>query len=113
MSSVTESVKLTHGNAWAAPEILLGGQPTLEADMYALGIAIWEVFAGCCWPYSFDRDLPGNKAEDSLPWDLAEAIVERDLRPLFPPRFPPKLKNLVNNCWHKASSSYDPMCRAT
>lgn len=79
--------------AWAAPEILLGKQSTTQADIYSLGVVIWELVTGEQPVRGNARDVivpaecPAVSSLSAFSWDnLPKAFkVSYDLGPRLGP----------------------------
>lgn len=79
-----------------APEILDGGEPSKEADMYAFGIVAWEILAQ---EIPFQRDTFDPSA---LNW-----MVHKKIRPplaKLPYDTPPAILEMLRSCWCDKSS---------
>ncbi|GLC33295.1 hypothetical protein PLESTB_000349600 [Pleodorina starrii] len=83
--SATFQGTLTH----MAPEVLLHGQMSKAADVYAFGITLWEMFTGGL-PY---QGVPGAL--------LGHLISREGKRPTFPPGTPAGFRELAERCWHR------------
>ncbi|GLC33198.1 hypothetical protein PLESTM_000035000 [Pleodorina starrii] len=71
-----------------APESFVEGEPVdSSADVYAFGILMWELISGK-QPYH-DRNLK----------QLPHEVVNKGLRPTFPPNTPDVYKSLAKSCW--------------
>ncbi|KXZ47914.1 hypothetical protein GPECTOR_32g527 [Gonium pectorale] len=74
---------LTH----MAPEVLLHGQVSKAADVFAFGITMWEIFTG-------GNPYPG------VPGALLGHLISREgRRPAFPPGTPSAYRELAERCW--------------
>ncbi|CAE6482147.1 unnamed protein product [Rhizoctonia solani] len=78
---------------WMAPEILRGGDSTKEADMYALGMTLIEIFTGKP-PYS----------SKNLYFEVIPGVISGSLRPGRPESLRPNetgnaLWELMKQCW--------------
>lgn len=82
--------------AWSAPELICGELPSVETDIYALGMTIWEIFS---------REDPfqdeGCTDPMHLPQRLRHEIVHNGVRPKLPSNMPPSVGNAVTQCWDK------------
>eukprot|EP01114_Cavostelium_apophysatum_P012644 TRINITY_DN2881_c0_g1_i4.p1 TRINITY_DN2881_c0_g1~~TRINITY_DN2881_c0_g1_i4.p1 ORF type:complete len:997 (+),score=287.22 TRINITY_DN2881_c0_g1_i4:2154-5144(+) len=72
--------------AWIAPEVLSGQKYGEAADVYSLGIVIWEIFT---------RKLPF----EDIPSFQIPLVVTRGDRPTIPKDMPPKVVKLLKACW--------------
>ncbi|KAJ3546868.1 hypothetical protein NM688_g5467 [Phlebia brevispora] len=74
---------------WMAPEVLLGASPDMSADVYSLGITIWEIFSGQT-PFQ-------GVINDQI---LMDNVVSRNMRPKRPSRLSQdRLWAVVQRCW--------------
>lgn len=46
---------------WMAPEVLTGNQYAESADIYSMGIVVWEMFTGLC-PYDNMKQVEVSSA---------------------------------------------------
>ncbi|KAF9161199.1 hypothetical protein DFQ26_004784 [Actinomortierella ambigua] len=77
---------------WIAPEILFSAKPnySTKSDVYALGIVMWEMAAGCTRPFKHEKD------------DAAVALaVSKGTRETFPVNTPTHYRELAEKCWHE------------
>ena len=75
---------------WMAPEVLQAEPYDAAADVYALGIVLWEVATRRC-PYDDSPDLAGVA--------LAMRVVRDGLRPSIPEGSDRGLMGLAKACW--------------
>jgi serine/threonine protein kinase len=73
--------------AWTAPEIVRRERYTERADVFSLGVIMWEVAT---------RELPFAGDENAR---VALHIVEGK-RPSIPANMPPGYADLMQACWH-------------
>jgi serine/threonine protein kinase len=73
--------------AWTAPEIMRRERHTERADVFSLGVIMWEVAT---------RELPFAGDENAR---VALQIVEGK-RPSIPANLPPGYADLMQACWH-------------
>ncbi|KAG1663383.1 hypothetical protein FOA52_007120 [Chlamydomonas sp. UWO 241] len=69
------------------PELLAKGMLTAKADVYAIGVLMWEIFTG---------EKVFKQLSDS---EVILAVVTRQARPLFPTDVPSRYKFLAERCW--------------
>lgn len=69
------------------PELLSKGILSPTADVYAMGVLLWEGYSG---------DRVFKQLSDS---EVILAVVTRKARPQFPPDVPHRLKYLAERCW--------------
>lgn len=84
------SFYLTGTHAYKAPELLLGEFPTTQADMYSLGVCMWQMLA---------RVEPYTGEDPQL---VLFGIATNTVRPKIPAVIPESeltYKNWFENCW--------------
>ncbi|GFR46279.1 hypothetical protein Agub_g7833 [Astrephomene gubernaculifera] len=69
------------------PELLSKGILSPSADVYAMGVLLWEAYSG---------DRVFKQLSDS---EVILAVVTRKARPQFPPDTPHRFKYLAERCW--------------
>uniref|UniRef100_A0A7R9V8Z4 Protein kinase domain-containing protein n=1 Tax=Chlamydomonas euryale TaxID=1486919 RepID=A0A7R9V8Z4_9CHLO len=69
------------------PELLAKGMLTAKADVYAIGVLMWEIFTS---------EKVFKQLSDS---EVILAVVTRQARPLFPTDVPSRYKFLAERCW--------------
>jgi serine/threonine protein kinase len=74
---------------WMAPEVMLGQPFNEKADIYSFGIVLWEILT---------RSEPFQEF-DSFE-EFRTAVCYHHRRPVIPDDAPPKLKRLIERCWH-------------
>jgi tRNA A-37 threonylcarbamoyl transferase component Bud32 len=76
---------------WMAPEVFQSNSYSEKADVYSLGILLWEIATQ-------KRPYPGVQS-----WELAELICERGMRPVYTQEsidnFPSDYIDLAKQCW--------------
>jgi serine/threonine protein kinase len=78
---------------YQAPEVLVARQSSPAADVYALGLVVWQLFT----------------ASPKLTNELA-SVVERNWRPPLPPGIILEpVRNLLTRCW-RANAAERPTC---
>ena len=78
---------------WAAPEAILSGTRTPETDVYAFGIILHEIFT---------REEPFSSALNAMDaMEVLQAIVDTDLRPIWPGTALKGIRNVASDCWHR------------
>ena len=81
----------------SAPEILEGGPPSVEADVYAVGIILFALFA---WEEPFAAAIDERGLEPVL-----MDVQQHDLRPVFATDAVPKgLRDAAIDCWARSAS---------
>ena len=93
-----------HGNAllpvrWMPPESILYGKFTMQTDIWAFGILLWEVFTFGQQPYT------GLQNEEVI------KCVEKGAHPEIPPSCP--ATQLMSSCWRRTPQSrpsFDAIC---
>ncbi len=89
--TTTTSTQTDRGTIqWQAPEVFKENQLSLKADIFALGVVLWELET-CEVPYKEFQD--GNH--------LMFAIGSNDIRPDIPESCSPRLCILIQQCWDK------------
>jgi len=82
---MTANVGTVH---WMAPEVLSGKKYSEKADIYSLGIVLWELFTGQC-PYEGKQQM-----------QIAVGVVQKNLRPELPLFLSHEVRSFVSDCWH-------------
>ncbi|CAN1807241.1 Serine/threonine/tyrosine-protein kinase HT1 [Linum perenne] len=72
---------------WMAPEMIKKKSYGRKVDVYGFGLMLWEMVAGMI-PY-----------EEMNPIQAAFAVVNKNLRPVIPPKCPAAMKALIEQCW--------------
>ena len=97
--SISGKKKRAHGTMyWMAPELLNGAPNSIESDMYAFGLTLWEVYARAD-PYE-GLDVKAVVA------GVKDTACAQEMRPVLPPKIPAEIAVLIKSCWHQ-----DPSCR--
>ena len=73
---------------WMAPEAIKDGRYTVESDVWALGVVIWEVFSFGHQPY-YGR---GNE-------EVLHDVCDRNVRLEKPPGCPEVIHRMMRSCW--------------
>mmetsp|Transcript_51963 Transcript_51963/g.108521 ORF Transcript_51963/g.108521 Transcript_51963/m.108521 type:complete len:1378 (-) Transcript_51963:103-4236(-) len=84
---------------WMAPELLAGGFPSQESDVYAFGIMLYEIFS---------RKNPYQEELEDTPLDalLREVRDNPNCRPLVPSGTPAAVESMMIESW-----AHDPQDR--
>ncbi|KAG0260906.1 hypothetical protein DFQ27_003272 [Actinomortierella ambigua] len=76
---------------WLAPELLVARPKyTNMTDIYAFGVVMWEMAAGCTKPF-----------KDQVNTEMVAALVRSGEREEIPEETPPEYHNWVERCWHQ------------
>lgn len=86
---------------WMAPEILLHCSYDNSADIYSLGIILWEMLT---------KQVPFLELQQAGVLSKATmlTVAKEFLRPQFPSRTPKEIKHIINECWHPVSKLLMP-----
>jgi serine/threonine protein kinase len=76
---------------WMAPELLTGDTNTVESDVYAFGITLWEVYS---------RETPYS---NTTPIRALEGVVS-GMRPTIPAGTPECIHSMIERCWSQTAS---------
>ena len=81
---------------WMAPELITGGVCTVESDVYAFGITLWE-----CMSQSDPYD--GEAISDVLR-AVANTRTKKPKRPVMPKSATVQIQELIQACWRTDAS---------
>ncbi|OHT04143.1 TKL family protein kinase [Tritrichomonas foetus] len=82
---------------WMAPEVLMCAPNYNEkVDVFSYAILLWELLTG---------DMPYQQLSST---EITLGVIQGSLRPPLPSKGPPKLIQLIQQCWHQ-----DPTKRPT
>ncbi|GMR57957.1 hypothetical protein PMAYCL1PPCAC_28152, partial [Pristionchus mayeri] len=73
---------------WTAPEVVKTYIYTRQADIYAYGILVYEIFSNAALPFDGYTNA-----------QIKDQIINNDFRPKFPDGTPPKVIEIVGRCW--------------
>jgi hypothetical protein len=76
------------GPAFTAPELLLGKAYSEKVDAYNFAILMWQIMT---------RQVPHL---GKSPFDIADGVVQNNLRPSIPDFVPEDLKSLITVSWN-------------
>ena len=76
---------------WTAPECLGGAPLSLESDVYAFGMVVFELLSNTR-PFAAQEATMGRDAVLNL-------IASMDARPMFPAATPQPLREVAMECW--------------
>jgi serine/threonine protein kinase len=79
---------------WLAPEVMMGKDYGPSADVYSLGIVLWEIVTGR-EPYAEFNFQLSSMLEDQ---------ILLGLRPTLPDSCPEFFAAVVRRCWHRVPS---------
>eukprot|EP00005_Dracoamoeba_jomungandri_P008043 CAMPEP_0174269954 /NCGR_PEP_ID=MMETSP0439-20130205/42791_1 /TAXON_ID=0 /ORGANISM="Stereomyxa ramosa, Strain Chinc5" /LENGTH=1261 /DNA_ID=CAMNT_0015358989 /DNA_START=638 /DNA_END=4423 /DNA_ORIENTATION=- len=83
--------------AYAAPELLYGNSFDSKADVYSIGVVLWELTHRIT---SGQYSAPFAEYEFSLDLQIMVQAAENDLRPTIPETCPKQMSKLLQACWH-------------
>ena len=72
---------------WLAPETLKHKKYSLQSDVWAYGVTLWEIMTDAATPYSSVSDV-----------DLPLAVL-KGARPELPSGLPSEIVDILNQCW--------------
>jgi serine/threonine protein kinase len=89
--------KLRGTYGYTAPELYNKEKCTNKADVFSLGVIIWEVLVRCLKgeyvrPYSDNKQLIYD-------FQLLVAVAKKGVRPTIPPNCPEEFKIMLQSCW--------------
>uniref|UniRef100_A0A061R5V2 Tkl protein kinase n=1 Tax=Tetraselmis sp. GSL018 TaxID=582737 RepID=A0A061R5V2_9CHLO len=86
---------------WMAPEILLHQAYSKSADIYSLGVILWELLT---------KQVPFVELQHGadLHKPMMIHVAEEKLRPRFPAKTPTAIRELIQSCWHPVPSMRPP-----
>ncbi len=88
---------------WMAPEILLHECYSLSADVYSVGIILWELLTKQI-PFA-ELQLQGHLSKETM-----TNVARQNMRPSLPQGTPSSIRNIINACWDPVRlSSLMPM----
>jgi len=90
--SARKSSRVAGSPAWMAPEVLLGEECNDKADVYSLGVVMWEMMTGGEIPWA-------DKSNQQILEMVAHLKMKLFLRPSLREHFPEDLLLLVLRCW--------------
>lgn len=83
--------------AWTAPELIANRSYSEKVDIYSFGVFLWELMC---------RQIP----HEGMPhFDLAYAILSKNLRPPIPEWMPQTFSQLMQSCWSAKPEFRPPM----
>ena len=108
-----ESRLKTPGNVGhMAPEVIQRRKFNEKADVYSMGVLMWEILKGCEWESEVTQQLREMRISGNggLREVVKRAVCTRGLRPSLEklPDWPKRLKELLIKMWH-----LDPLSRPT
>ena len=87
---VTQSTETDRGTLyWMAPEVYVEGKLSPKADVYSLGIVLWELCT-CQVPF-----------KGMIQQHVMFKVSNDEYRPEIPPDCPTKLSQLIQECWQQ------------
>ncbi|KAF9164570.1 copper transport protein ctr1 [Actinomortierella ambigua] len=89
---------------WLAPELFSADRPKYspKSDVYALGVVMWEMAAGCTKPF---KDLHND--------ELIALGVKNGRREKLPRETPPDYREWVESCWAQDPCDRPNACKVT
>lgn len=83
---------------WMAPEVIDGKHYSMSADIYSIGVVLYEMFARA---HPFDDIHP----------HMVPSLVTQGKRPELPKNLPKSLAKLIRDCWHERPKTRPPAAR--
>jgi len=89
--------KLRGTYAYTAPEMYYSKNYTAKADVYSIGVVIWELVIRLvknkhCKPYSEYSDIKYD-------YQIIFQVAHNQRIPTIPPECPSKIKQIIEKCW--------------
>jgi serine/threonine protein kinase len=99
LNTLSTLYKLRGTYGYTAPELYNKGMCTNKADVFSLGVIIWEILVRVLngqyvRPYS---DHPEYKFD----FQLLVAVAKKGVRPTVPPNCPEEFKIMLSSCWNE------------
>ena len=85
-----EAVEVVRPVRWMAPETLTTGSHTINSDVWAFGVLMWEVFSYGATPHC-----------ELSNWEVVEAVVVEGRTLHTPPDCPVEMERLMRLCWSR------------
>jgi serine/threonine protein kinase/WD40 repeat protein len=85
--------------AYMAPELVQGKEPTLQSDIYAMGVILYEMLSGGERPFNGERARTTGSLSERVRWEQ----VNKPPLPLelFNPQLEPEVEKVVERCLQK------------
>ena len=109
--TIPRSDNIANSPAWSAPEVLREDPYSVQADVFSLGVILWEL-----WTLEEPWRHPDQEIRN--PMHIIPTVGNHGARlkcpPVTDPRCPhlPQLKALIEDCWNEEPSSRPTMSEA-